>query len=70
LEANIEHEDGREVRLDPAEVVEVAYEEIQASSEYDSGYALRFPRFEGFRDDVGLEGVDSLSRVESLYESQ
>ena len=70
LEANIEHEDGREVRLDPAEVVEVAYEEIQASAEYDSGYALRFPRFEGFRDDVGLEAVDRLARVESLYESQ
>ena len=70
LEATIEREAGREVRLDPAEVVEVAYEEIQESPEYDSGYALRFPRFEGFRDDVGLAEVDSLARVESLYESQ
>jgi DNA ligase-1 len=70
LEPTIRAEAGREVRLDPAEVVEVAYEEIQASSEYDSGYALRFPRFEGFRDDVGLTEVDTLERVESLYDGQ
>jgi DNA ligase-1 len=70
LTAHVEAEDGREVRLDPTEVVDVAYEEIQVSPEYDSGYALRFPRFEGFRDDVGLGEVDSLGRVESLYESQ
>jgi DNA ligase-1 len=70
LEQNIVAQNGREVDLEPAEVVEVAYEEIQESPEYDSGYALRFPRFEGFRDDIGLDEVDSLSRVEALYEQQ
>jgi DNA ligase-1 len=70
LEPTIRAEDGREVLLDPSEVLEVAYEEIQTSPEYDSGYALRFPRFEGFRDDVGVTEVDGLDRVESLYESQ
>jgi DNA ligase-1 len=70
LKPNVVETEGREVRLDPSEVLEVAYEEVQASPEYDSGYALRFPRFEGFRDDVGLAEVDTLDRVESLYESQ
>lgn len=70
LEANIVGEDGREVDLEPTEVVEVAYEEIQASPEYDSGYALRFPRFERFRDDLGTDEVDSLARIESLYDGQ
>ncbi|MFC7133035.1 MULTISPECIES: ATP-dependent DNA ligase [Salinibaculum] len=70
LEDAIVAEDGRAVDLEPREVIEVAYEEIQASPEYDSGYALRFPRFEGFRDDVGLDEVDSLERVERLYEDQ
>ena len=70
LTTNIVAEDGREVDLEPSEVVEVAYEEIQESPEYDSGYALRFPRFEGFRDDIGLDEVDSLSRIRSLYDSQ
>jgi DNA ligase-1 len=70
LEDAIVAEDGRDVNLEPREVIEVAYEEIQESPEYDSGYALRFPRFERFRDDVGLDEVDSLTRLERLYDDQ
>jgi DNA ligase-1 len=70
LEPHILEQDGRDVDLEPTEVLEVAYEEVQESPEYDSGYALRFPRFEGFRDDLDTAGADSLDRVESLYESQ
>ncbi|MEF8907415.1 MAG: ATP-dependent DNA ligase [Haloarculaceae archaeon] len=70
LEPHILEEDGRDVDLEPTEVLEVAYEEIQQSPEYDSGYALRFPRFEGFRDDLDVGDADTLERVESLYESQ
>jgi len=70
LEDAIVAEDGRDVDLEPREVIEVAYEEIQESPAYDSGYALRFPRFEGFRDDVGLDEVDSLARIERLYDDQ
>jgi DNA ligase-1 len=58
------------VDLEPTEVIEVAYEEIQESPEYDSGYALRFPRFEGFRDDLDIDDADSFERVASLFESQ
>jgi DNA ligase-1 len=70
LEPHILEQDGRDVDLEPTEVLEVAYEGVQRSPEYDSGYALRFPRFEGFRDDLETAGADSLDRVESLYESQ
>jgi DNA ligase-1 len=35
---------GMEVELKPAVIFEVAYEEIQRSPNYSSGYALRFPR--------------------------
>ncbi|PSQ41128.1 DNA ligase, partial [Halobacteriales archaeon SW_12_71_31] len=52
LEELVTERDGREVRLAPEVVLEVAYEEIQASTEYDSGYALRFPRFERVREDL------------------
>ncbi|MFB6113919.1 MAG: ATP-dependent DNA ligase [Halodesulfurarchaeum sp.] len=70
LESRIIDRDGREVVFDPGVVLEVEFEEIQESPEYDSGYALRFPRFVDFRDDVGLGGVDTVDRIESLYESQ
>jgi DNA ligase-1 len=70
LEERVVARDGRDVELDPDLVLEVEYEEIQSSSAYDSGYALRFPRFLGVREDLGPTDADTLERVASLYESQ
>ncbi len=61
---------GMEVELKPAVIFEVAYEEIQKSQSYSSGYALRFPRLVRVRDDKSLEEADSLERVVSLYQRQ
>jgi len=63
-------QNGMEVELKPAVIFEVAYEEIQKSQSYSSGYALRFPRLVRVRDDKSLEEADSLERVESLYRVQ
>ncbi|PSQ56902.1 DNA ligase [Halobacteriales archaeon SW_7_71_33] len=70
LEELVTERDGREVRLAPEVVLEVAYEEIQASPEYDSGYALRFPRFERVREDLAPSDADTVERVEGLYKEQ
>jgi ATP-dependent DNA ligase len=70
LEPLIVAEDGRAVDLRPAVVLEVEYEEIQRSPEYDSGYALRFPRFLGVREDVAPTDADTQARVERLYDRQ
>ncbi len=61
---------GMEVELKPAVIFEVAYEEIQKSQSYSSGYALRFPRLVAVRDDKSLEEADTLERVVSLYRVQ
>jgi DNA ligase-1 len=61
---------GMEVELKPAVIFEVAYEEIQRSPNYSSGYALRFPRLVAVRDDKSLEEADTLERVTSLYRMQ
>jgi DNA ligase-1 len=66
FEPLIRHEDGREVAIEPRHVVEVGYEEIQASPSTESGYALRFPRFVGVREDKDPAGADSLARLEDL----
>jgi DNA ligase-1 len=66
LEPLIRRQDGTEVVLEPAVVFEVGYEEIQASPTYESGYALRFPRFVAVREDKSPAEADSLSRVERL----
>jgi DNA ligase-1 len=61
---------GMEVEMKPAVIFEVAYEEIQKSPNYSSGYALRFPRLIAVRDDKSLEEADTLDRVISLYKVQ
>jgi DNA ligase-1 len=59
-------EKGQEVRIKPKVVVEVAYEEIQHSPTYSSGYALRFPRLVRIRGDKGPLDTDTMERIEEL----
>jgi DNA ligase-1 len=54
----------------PEVVVEVAYNEIQRSPHYESGYALRFARIVRIRDDKGPEEIDTYQRLKELYEKQ
>ncbi|SIR16008.1 DNA ligase-1 [Haladaptatus litoreus] len=70
LEPHIAAQEGQVVDISPQVVFEVGYEEIQESPTYSAGYALRFPRFLGVRDDKSVEDADSLTRVERLAESQ
>jgi DNA ligase-1 len=64
-------EKGKEVVVKPQIVVEVGYQEIQKSPNYESGFALRFPRFIRLRvGDKGPEEADSIDRLKKLYESQ
>jgi DNA ligase-1 len=70
LQELVRGRDGQLLDLRPAVVLEIEYEEIQDSPEYDSGYALRFPRFLGVREDLDPVEADSLERVTALYESQ
>jgi DNA ligase-1 len=62
--------EGRRVDLRPEVVVGVEYEEIQSSTEYDSGFALRFPRFLGVREDLAPAEADTVARVRELYDAQ
>ena len=61
---------GKHVSVKPKIIIEVAYEEIQESSNYGSGFALRFPRILRLREDKGLIDVDSLERVKRIYKNQ
>ncbi|GKZ12339.1 ATP-dependent DNA ligase LigA [Haladaptatus sp. T7] len=70
LEPHIATQDGQTVEISPDVVFEVGYEEIQESPTYSSGFALRFPRFLGVRDDKTPESADSLERIERLAEMQ
>ncbi len=70
LKPLVESEKGNQVAIRPKVVVEVAYEEIQKSPTYSSGWALRFPRFVRLRKDKGPQQADSLDRIRALYKIQ
>ena len=65
----VKEEHGRVIVV-PKIVVEVAYNEIQKSSTYKCGMALRFARITRIRDDKGPEEIDSIQRVREIYERQ
>lgn len=70
LKPLIKEEHGKEVTLKPKIIMEVNFEEIQKSTNYNSGYALRFPRFVRLREDRNEKNASSLSLVEQLYNTQ
>jgi DNA ligase-1 len=54
----------------PKIVLEIAFEEIQKSPNYNSGFALRFPRFIRIRDDKDPEEADTIQSIEKAYNQQ
>ena len=63
-------DDGYTVTVKPEVVVEVAYNEIQRSPQYSSGFALRFARITKIRDDKSPEQITTLAELQSLYDRQ
>ena len=70
LQPLIIEQKGKEIKVKPKIIIEVKYEEIQASPTYSSGFALRFPRMVRVRDDKGIDDVSSLKDIKKSYEKQ
>ena len=70
LEEMAVEREGKLIKVRPEIVVEVAFNEIQRSPKYRSGFALRFARIVRIRDDKTPDEVDTLDRVRELYERQ
>ncbi len=61
---------GYTFRVKPKVVVEVAYNEIQRSPHYKSGYALRFARIVAIRWDKTAEEADTIEKIKKIYLDQ
>ena len=64
------HRDGWTVYLRPEIVVEIAFNEVQKSSQYPGGFALRFARVKGFRPDKRPAEADTIDTVRRIYSAQ
>jgi DNA ligase-1 len=69
LEHTVEDRGYRRI-VEPAVVLEVAFNNMQRSARHDSGFALRFPRILRIRTDKRPDQIDTLDRVRQIYESQ
>jgi DNA ligase-1 len=56
--------------VEPLVILEVAFNNIMRSDRHASGFALRFPRILRIRDDKPLSEIDTVARVEEIYQSQ
>ena len=63
-------EKGTHITVQPKIVLEIKYSEIVKSPEYPAGYSLRFPIVKGIRTDKGVEDIDTIERLESMYDGQ
>jgi len=60
--------DNYTVYVEPKLVVEIAFNDIQASPHYPGGLALRFARVKRYRLDKNAEDADTIDTVRSLHE--
>lgn len=57
----------REIVVEPAIIVEIAFDIIQRSELHASGFSLRFPRIVRLRPDKPASEADTLERVHEIY---
>ena len=59
--------DGITLYVRPELVVEVAFNEVQASTQYPGGVALRFARIKRYRTDKTAAETDTIGTVQEIY---
>jgi DNA ligase-1 len=60
------HRDGHVVHVRPEVVVEIAFNEVQRSTQYPGGVALRFARVKGYRPDKNAAEADTIDAVRAF----
>ena len=58
------------VDVRPELVVEITFNELQASPRYPGGLALRFARVKGYRPDKRAEDADTIATIRGIYAAQ
>jgi len=70
LKAHTVQDFGHFRTVEPLIILEVAFNNIMRSGRHASGFALRFPRILCIRRDKPLAEIDTVERVEEIYQSQ
>jgi len=70
LDAHTLEDFGHFRTVEPLRVLEVAFNNVMRSDRHASGFALRFPRIVRLRSDKPVSEIDTLERVEEIFQSQ
>ena len=70
LKAHTLEDHGHFRKVEPLVILEVAFNNVMRSDRHASGFALRFPRILRIRTDKPLAEIDTVARVEEVYQSQ
>ena len=70
LKAHTLRDNGHFRTVEPGIMLEVAFNNIMRSDRHSSGFALRFPRIVQIRRDKPISEIDTVARVEEIYQSQ
>src|SRR5919109_2851514 len=63
-------DEGYRLVVKPEIVLEIAFDSIQKSDRHNSGFALRFPRIKYIRTDKTVRDIDTMEKVQRIYERQ
>ncbi len=58
---------GTQVKIAPQIILEIAYSEIVKSPDSESGYSLRFPVVKRIREDLSIDDIDTVDRIDSMF---
>lgn len=65
----IMEEKAKNIKIKPKIVVSITYQDIQKSTNYESGWALRFPRITTLREDRGIHDIATLEEIEEDFKN-
>jgi DNA ligase-1 len=70
LKGLIVRDEGSRLIVKPEIVLEVTFDTIQKSNRHSGGYALRFPRIKNIRFDKGMADIDSMEKIQKIFDKQ
>jgi len=67
MEKYKKYDKGTKIFVEPKIILEIAYSEIVKSPEYEAGYSLRFPVVKRIRNDKGIDDINTVESLKSMF---
>jgi DNA ligase-1 len=69
MEKYKKYDKGTKIFVEPKIILEIAYSEVVKSPEYETGYSLRFPVVKRIRTDKGVDDINTVENLKTMFKS-